>query len=1034
MLSTFYGDVLPPTGYYALWTKSDKQNTWFESLEDLTRATEELGDTQGVYFATAAYSEQAAINGNKDARTQANVESIKAFRLDLDAGTKKIAKHGADKVYVTQTDALRDTLRMAKAANLPPSYIISSGEGLHLYWVLSEAISRGQWAPVAKKLSRLAAQLNVKQDFAVTTDAARILRPIGTVHENGNEVRALHASRKAYTLENFEARIANVLVTEDEDVLDSPPVYERHTGINKEAMVEGPPKSVKKIFAQCGAMADAMKAKGNVEEPYWRAMLGIVKHTVEGDKAAHFLSSGHRDYDKRATQAKLDNWSTGPTTCAEFAKYSSQCKTCPHRGKIKSPITKGYLSTEQVAALPPTLQPAPPAPAAPTGDAWDGCLPVGFTVVTTGSVNTLMYRMGVEGEDDEGQTVTRYVMVPVTTDIFWFSQWSDASDSEDTAQVFLLKWTGTRVMNYSFDQTLIANQQKFREFLAGKSIIVGSHPKSAKALEEYSKMQLTSIKAMGEMPKVTGRFGMFITDEGNLACAQGEHVISHTGEIRRATVGPELRPLARMFAMPLPTSADAKWGTEVWDSHIIPRAKEHVAFMRKYYAHPGMEKFQLAAMMSMASPLMPFVTGEYISGRELPPGGLTVSLFSSNGGRGKTSLMRAAMLAYGRPQALTGDRNQATSTANGRVARLSIMGTLPVGMDEMGDTTAAACASVVSVVANGVGKERATKDGGIRIGSTFALISLMAANKSARDMIAEAASESNAIQYRLLELDVDDMTEFDIETRDNYAADWSRIANSAGALGAVIHRAICSYGVAAVNRLVIGAVSKASALLESSQTDRIQYRGLGAVMALQAILRSVGMEMFSMSDMVAEFKRAHESGHSYAQEHTLPTDGLLLLNMALHDLAPHTAITMHETRRSRHNTAFDEPLVALPQVVHARHVVSSRMTYVSSTALRDWCAKRKVALAKMLFAAKKENIVAPIYFSSTPGNAQMFNLFKGMRGSTNTSVSCYAFDINQLRRASGKDPMEDMLPEPDSNVVTLHTEPRTSPEKTGSLG
>jgi hypothetical protein len=1002
MLSTFYEDVLPPTGHFALWTKSDKQNTWYGSLAELTAATEDLGDTQGVYFATASFTEQAAINGNKDARTQANVASLKAFRLDLDAGEKKLEKHGPDKVYATQAEALRDTIRFAKESLLPPSYIISSGEGLHLYWVLDIAVSREAWTPLAKKLSRLAEQLGVKQDFAVTTDSARVLRPVGTVHENGKEVRALQSSRRVYSLESFEAQIVSLLVEGDDDFMDAAPKRER-MGINQEAMVVSPPKSIKKIVPQCAALADVIRVKGNVEEPYWRAMIGIVKHTVEGDKAAHIFSSGHPSYDRRETQAKLDNWTTGPTTCAEFGKYSKKCKTCAHFGKIKSPIVKGYMTTEQVAELPPESQPEAVKAPAPTGAPWDNCLPPGFYVKTVENANTLFYNMPVDEKDEDGESITRYLKVPFTTDIFWFGQWSDAEHSDDTAQVFLHKWTGTRIAVYTLDQTLIANQQKLREFLASKSIIVGSHPKAAKAMEEYSKMQMTSIKAVGSMPKVSKRFGVFITDEGNMAVAHGEYIISHTGEIDRAIVGQELSALAPLFALPLPPSGSAHWDASVWDDHIIPKARKHVEFMRKYYRRPGLEKFQLASMLSMASPFMAFVTGEYLSGKVLPPNGLSVSLYSAEGGRGKTTLMRASMLAYGRPQAMTSDRNDATATANSRVARLSIMGTMPVGMDEMGATSAATCASLVSVVANGAGKERATKEGGLNLGSPFALVNLMAANKSARDMIASNSEESSAIQYRLLELDVDNIGEFDVEVRNAFTQEWSELATCAGALGAVIHREMCKLGVHRVNQLVVGAVAKASAKLESEQTDRFQYRGLGAVMALHVILQRIGMDMFDLGDIVKEFTVAYASGQSYALDHSLPTEGLPLLNMALHDLTAHTAITEYETRRTRHVTKYDEPLVDVPHVVHARHIVSTRTTYVSANALRKWCADRKVSFMKVITAAKKAGVMTQIYAGSGEGKAQSYNLMKGMRGSTGAMVSCYALDISRLLLVSGKD-------------------------------
>lgn len=175
-LSTFYGDVLPPEGSYALWTKHNYHNTWFASKDELIGATQDAIDNeaQGVYFATAGFNETAAQNGDKDARTQANVTGKKCFYLDLDAGPGKLAKHGADKVYATQREAIADAVRFFKETDLPPTYLISSGEGLHVYWCLEETVSGVEWTHVARRLSRLFKQFGLKEDSAVTADSARI--------------------------------------------------------------------------------------------------------------------------------------------------------------------------------------------------------------------------------------------------------------------------------------------------------------------------------------------------------------------------------------------------------------------------------------------------------------------------------------------------------------------------------------------------------------------------------------------------------------------------------------------------------------------------------------------------------------------------------------------------------------------------------------------------------------------------------------------------------------------------------------------
>lgn len=1037
MLSGFLRDVLPSTGVLGLWTKSDKHNHWYDSQDALAEAIQQHVDTQaqGVYFATAAFNKQAAINGDKDARTQANVTGKKCFYLDLDAGAKKFAKHGGEKVYRTQQDAIAATVRFVKDTSLNPTYLISSGEGLHVYWVLDDAIEGDLWTFAAKRLAKLFKQYGLKADPAVTADSARVLRPLGTLHENGTSVKPLTRRGQTYSYDGFQHRLTNLLVESDADELAPPPKYtDKRTGINADVLVEGPPKSFRKILPQCAALANVVRTRGCVEEPYWRAAIGVVKHCVDGDRTAHYISSGYAGYDRGETQRKLDNWKTGPTTCSEFSKHCIDCKSCPQWGKIKSPITLGYMNDVEVQKLPEDKKLAALAPAiVPTsGNPWDGFLPEGFTVKKEGAQFTLYYRMPVQRQDDDGVATTTYITVPLTHDIFWLDQWSDAEHSGDHGRYSLCKVEKGIVRKYDIGSGDTANPRVLSDWLALKTVTpIPSTKGVSQHLWTYIIMQIQSLKLLDEMPKIKGRFGMFITEGGDLFCAQGRYVIKHTGEIYKSILSDNLVGVADKFTIPLPGISGVKWDADVWESHIIPKARRHAEFLKKHWGRPGMEKFQLAIMMQLASPLMPFTNGEYTVGHSLPPSGLTVTLFSQEGGRGKTAAMRAAALAYGSPQATVSDRNTVGSTALGRIARMSMMGTMSVGMDEMGDTPVYETANLVSAVANGGGRERADKYGGLVVGVPWSLICIMATNKSQRDMIAAAQQESNAIQYRLLELDVDNQPEFSGAEQKEFREEWAEIVSEcAGALGALIHKLICELGVSAVNKLVSKTTSKASDLIESRQADRFQHRGLGAVIALQSLLNSAGIEMFDLRTLVATTKAASQLGHTYAVENTLPTDGLSLLNMALHSLMPFTVVTETETRRTRFVTKYDEPVVALPHLIHARHVISTKRTYASTAALRDWCAEKKVSFVKVIHAAREAGVLLDIYSCHTGSNskAMPFNLLKGMRGSADSLVSCYAFDINRLKLCTGRalsepmisdDAVQDVVLAENSNVVPL---------------
>lgn len=359
-LRQFYADVLPDTGNFCLFELDTKRHVWSTTLDSLVADTEARVDQQGVYFGTASYIVP-------DGRTQRNVKALRCFRLDIDAGTKKHSRD-PDGAYPTQRDALIALIAFSKAARLVPSYIVSSGEGLHVYYVLDEDLSPDAWEVLAEALGNLGAAHGLKIDSTCTTDTARILRPPGSLHPNGSRVEILADTHKVYSTAELTGllKVAPGAGAAEARRFDM--------GVNDDVPVPaGPRKSLPKIIEQCPAMGEVAAARGDVPEPYWRAMLGVVKFTVEGIDAAHELSHGHPDYDPAETEQKFEAWTAGPTTCKEFSRHATACSRCEHHGKIKSPTMLGV--TAQPAAQAAADQVGSATPGAPATSADDAPLP-----------------------------------------------------------------------------------------------------------------------------------------------------------------------------------------------------------------------------------------------------------------------------------------------------------------------------------------------------------------------------------------------------------------------------------------------------------------------------------------------------------------------------------------------------------------------------------------------------------------------------------------------------------------------------------
>jgi hypothetical protein len=1010
MLQSFYRAVLPDAGHFCLFLLPEARHVWADSLEGLVVLTEKYMNREGVYFGTAAFESQI--------RKQANVLALRSLRLDIDAGPEKLAKHGLDEVYATQRDALADSVRFFKATGLAPSYIVSSGAGLHIYFCLDRDVTPEQWLPMAKALAFKGSVQGFKIDASVTEDTARILRPVGAVHHEDVRVKIIKATGKVYAPEELSKLLGA-----------APAARKYDTSINDDVKSTyiGPPVDAFKVAAKCGALREVADRGGDVQEPHWRAMIGLVKHTANGLAVAHEWSQGYESYNPDDVDQKYEAWATGPTTCAEFSKHSNACSSCEHQGKVKSPIVLGRMKADEVAALPPnTIMDPIPEPAV-MGKPWDGFIPHRFEVVASKGGFTMSYYQDITKKDGE----EGIVCTPFTHEMFWFSHWSDAAHSDDGAQVTIHKYDDMekRVKSYEMPIALLASRADLAKKLGEFGIQLTTEKRAQEAMEHYAKAQFQRIKNLSRRVKITDRFGIRIQEDGSMVAVQGSKIIYPDGSIQEAMLGPSVRPSADWFSLPMPPAFTGEWGPEVWDSHINPKAQQYVDFMRKHYTGDGLVKYQLACMLSLASPFMAFVTGGYSKGTELPPTGLTVSMFERDGGRGKSTLMQAAALAYGIPENLCKDQNKTGSTDLGRIAKLSMLGTMPAFFDEMGRIGDKSGTDLISSVANGTGRDRATKDGGLTTSAKWSLICLAATNRSQRDMITVGEGESSAVQYRMLELDMNNMPEFSEEARLTFAADWAKVKNEcAGALGAVVHRAICALGAEKVNKLVLTCVDRAARMISSQSTDRFQYRALGAMLALQVLLTKAGLAMFDTKTMIDEFNTANDSAKEYVKENMLPSDGLELLSLALHDMRGSTVVTEIEGYTRGNVMSYARSVSGtIPPVVTARYVASSAMLYVSMEALRKWCAAKHLRDTDLLQPARKAGVLRAIYPSRVNPEDPLkfpavapFNLLRGMQESTRTQIPCCSFNAHRLAQHLGRDVTDSMV---ESNVVQMRSPP-----------
>lgn len=935
MLKQFYEDVLPRHGNLCLFTLPDAQHFWGLTIDEMVLKTERLrGSNCEIYFAVAAFKARA--------RNRENADTLRALRVDLDAGPEKLAKHGPEKVYTDQGAALVGLVQFVKDTNLVPTYIVSSGEGLHVYWALDNDIEPREWLPLAEALQVLGDQRGLKIDHTVTCNSAGVLRPLDTIHhKSGNPVTVLKATGKKWRAAEMRAALsAHVevaapgkrLYQNGHDVfaaLGDVPLG-GDASINAEAMPQYPPSDANLVADQCPVMGHIRETGGQVAEPLWHAMMGVVKYTVQGDEAAHAWSDGDARYDEYDTQRKYDAWTAGPTTCKHIAQHDNACKTCPHWGTIVTPVELGRPRTAPSisVASPSPPRAAPPDPQAllapGTKPPWEGFIPPGYRVKHVGT-HYAMFRETDGDETDAGQPMPKLKLL--CNEVFWLTAWGRADGDEPAViDACVIPHTGNTPTTHRLPQTCMASVNDAMKAMSK----IGVHSKDRAAMLNYLQDSTQIIKAIQQRERIPDRLGLRYLPSGELVAVHGHHIIHKDGRIELAMVSADLAPVAALFPVPLPNNPAGNWTPDVWPA-IEAKARQHVAFIRKHFT--GLPKMQIAMLTVLASPLMAFVTGEYMSGPTLPRLGFTVSLYSRQSGQGKTHAAKIGLLAYGPPDGImmSGDASSATDIA--RITRLTLHGTMPMVVDELGSAEVKKVADFISTVANGAARERGTKSGGVKVNTPWALSTVVTTNVAARQMILANQESSDAIQNRLLEINADDVPNHTPEERLAYQMELPAVAECAGALGALIHREIVKLGGTEINRAVLGGVAKAEGLLGKVQAGRFANRQLGTILVLNAILEKAGIgALFPLGPIVMYFKQAFESGQEFISTSGVAATPVEQLADYLNSAQRVTVVTNMNVVQGNNGRVPDE--------ISVRYCIDEDKVFISKEHLSEWCKRR----------------------------------------------------------------------------------------------
>jgi hypothetical protein len=348
-------------GYVTVhWYRRDHEK-WFgrshRTIDDVLGTVADLESKElfDVYFCLSTQSE------NRGTRSRKNAKALRAVWADLDVDPDDPKK------YPSVRAAFEALINFCRLLEIPlPSFVVKSGGGLHAYWASDRDLTVEEWQPYANVLKTAARASDLKLDFAVTGDAARILRFPGTTNrkydtprpvqllENSNGVQHNFEETFKKIFENFPASATRPRDTSRIEVADSFKHLDPHHTLTDGIIIrEAPLLPFEPIKAECAWLRDVHDTGGeHYDNNFWHASILCATFLEDGENLAHEFSNKHPDYLIGKTQELWDRKlhdrqakDIGWPYCKTIEGYGcTLCNGCPHQHKGKSPLSIGYAA------------------------------------------------------------------------------------------------------------------------------------------------------------------------------------------------------------------------------------------------------------------------------------------------------------------------------------------------------------------------------------------------------------------------------------------------------------------------------------------------------------------------------------------------------------------------------------------------------------------------------------------------------------------------------------------------------------------
>jgi hypothetical protein len=694
---TFLQTVLGDEGHYCLTAIKDGKvkQQFYSTIVDLVSSAADFDRRGGdAYFALATFNESGS-------RKADNVKMLRSFFIDLDCGPTK--------EYPSQKEALTALQVFCKSQSMPKPTIVNSGRGIHAYWPLSEPVTFSQWEPAANKFKQLCLSNGLKIDPVVTADAARILRVPGTHNHKDatpKRVSLLGTTGRPVSFQDFCLKVGTDSIPVSMFPLANLPMASHDSSLLN--LLAGNSQNKFKLIIDktvkgkgCAQIAEIVKNQSELSEPMWRAGLSIAKFCEDSEKAIHFISRNHTDYDAEDTERKAQ-MIKGPYLCTKFDEFNpGVCGDCQHKGNIKSPIVLGKEIVEaDVEDNAIKVQDITIAPSQEDSDVIPS-YPKPYFRGKNGGV----YIRTVNADGDPEERLIYH------NDLYVIRRIKDPEFGESLIVRLHLPQDG--ISEFLLPLTAATSREEFRKAMSMKGVAV--------------------LKMDDLMAYVTS----WVNDlQGRYTADDARRQFGWADEMEKFILGDvEYRHTGKGVNYPSSSTADyfpafkPKGTLGGWVSAI------------DFYNRPGLEFHQLAICAGFGSVLMEFLPNIDAAG---------LHIYSSESGFGKTTLLFAVASIWGKYKDLV---IAAKDTGNFSMNRAEIYKSLPFCIDEVTSLEPKALSEFAMGITDGRQKGRMSSGSNAERyrGDSWSLLALTTANTSMIERISAFKNIPQAEAQRILE-------------------------------------------------------------------------------------------------------------------------------------------------------------------------------------------------------------------------------------------------------------------------------------------